>query len=207
VLGLRPDLVNAPAEAPEGSYLDECYRVCRDIAKTNSKTFYLSSLFLGPEKRRAVWAVYAFCRTADDIVDQMTPPAERLAAIEPDMRSLASRMAELDEVIAVLAQTMEPLQGTTRRLGRLFDRLPDAKGIYPLAAVLRQAEPFARLELSQFDQGASAMPSFVGGKEVPHVNLPIQSVQRFETEAKKALAELAELANTPRITVFCQNEG
>jgi len=81
VLGLKPGLVLGPAESPETSYLDECYRHCRDIARTNSKTFYLSSLFLAPEKRRAVWAVYAFCRTADDIVDQVTPATERLAAI------------------------------------------------------------------------------------------------------------------------------
>ncbi len=61
--------------------LDDCYRACRDIARTHSKTFYLSSLFLSPPKRRAVWAVYAFCRTADDIVDRIAPASERLDAI------------------------------------------------------------------------------------------------------------------------------
>jgi phytoene synthase len=33
-------------------------------------------------KRRAVWAVYAFCRTADDFVDRDAAPAERLGAID-----------------------------------------------------------------------------------------------------------------------------
>jgi phytoene synthase len=88
VLGLKPALALGAAEVPETSYLDECYRHCRDIARINSKTFYLSSLFLAPEKRRAVWAVYAFCRTADDIVDQVTPAADRLAAIDAWERSL-----------------------------------------------------------------------------------------------------------------------
>jgi phytoene synthase len=88
VLGLKPGLALAASEAPERSYLEECYRHCRDIARTNSKTFYLSSLFLAPEKRRAVWAVYAFCRTADDIVDQVTPASERLAAIDYWERAL-----------------------------------------------------------------------------------------------------------------------
>ncbi|MGD0475402.1 MAG: squalene/phytoene synthase family protein [Candidatus Velthaea sp.] len=88
MLGLKPGLALAPAEAPESSYLDDCYRHCRDIARSNSKTFYLSSLFLSPEKRRAVWAVYAFCRTADDIVDQVTPATERLAAIDYWERAL-----------------------------------------------------------------------------------------------------------------------
>ncbi len=68
--------------------LDEAYRICRDIAKEHSKTFYLSSLFLAPEKRRAVWAVYAFCRTADDIVDRVMPADQRLAEIDAWERAL-----------------------------------------------------------------------------------------------------------------------
>ncbi len=88
MLGLKPALALGSAELPETSYLDLCYRHCRDVARANSKTFYLSSLFLAPEKRRAVWAVYAFCRTADDIVDGATPPAERLAAIDNWERAL-----------------------------------------------------------------------------------------------------------------------
>ncbi len=51
------------------------------------------------------------------------------------------------------------------------------------------------------------MPSLVDGQAVPHVKLPIVSLQRFETEAKKAIAELAELTDTHDVTVFCENEG
>jgi phytoene synthase len=102
VLGLKPALALGSADAPETSYLDECYRHCRDIARTNSKTFYLSSLFLAPDKRRAVWAVYAFCRTADDIVDQVTPAAERLAAIDGWERALlAAYSGDPDDRIMV----------------------------------------------------------------------------------------------------------
>ena len=77
--------MTAPAvmvDASASTVLDECYRQCREIARQHSKTFYLSSLFLAPEKRRAVWAVYAFCRTADDIVDRIAPANERLAAVD-----------------------------------------------------------------------------------------------------------------------------
>ena len=56
--------------------------LCRDIAKEHSKTFYFASLFLVPEKRRAVWAVYAFCRSADDVADSSEPAERRLAAID-----------------------------------------------------------------------------------------------------------------------------
>jgi transcription-repair coupling factor (superfamily II helicase) len=115
--------------------------------------------------------------------------------------SLFSYLAE-DAVVVLWA----PLE-IAEQAKSYFDRLPEVKGIYPLKALLQQAERFARLELSQFDQGASSMPSFVGGRAVPHVHLPIQSLQKFETEAKKAIAELDELARTHRVTVFCENEG
>jgi phytoene synthase len=73
---------------PPGNDLAECYRACGEIARVHSKTFSLSALFLSPAKRRAVWAVYAFCRTADDIVDGVAPACERLDAIEAWERKL-----------------------------------------------------------------------------------------------------------------------
>ena len=38
--------------------------------------------------------------------------------------------------------------------------------------------------------------SLLGAEQPAHVKLPVQSIQRFETEAKKAIVELGELANT-----------
>jgi transcription-repair coupling factor (superfamily II helicase) len=88
-----------------------------------------------------------------------------------------------------------------------LDRLPEVKGIYPLGALLRQAGGFHRVELSQFGQTSGSMPSFISGENVPHFELPVRSLQRFETEAKKAIKELAEMASTHEVTVFCENEG
>ena len=62
--------------------LDRSYALCRDLTKTHSKTFYFASLFLGPQRRRAIWAVYAFCRVADEIVDTEMPVALRLAKLD-----------------------------------------------------------------------------------------------------------------------------
>jgi transcription-repair coupling factor (superfamily II helicase) len=81
-----------------------------------------------------------------------------------------------------------------------LDRLPDQRGIYPLAALLRQMQEFARMELSQFDQA-----SLLGSQDAPHHRLPVESLQKFETESKKAIAELRELADTHQVTVFCEN--
>ncbi len=78
-----------PASEPlRGDRLAASYRACGTIARVHSKTFHLSSLFLSPAKRRAVWAVYAFCRTADDIVDRIAPARERLDAIDAWERKL-----------------------------------------------------------------------------------------------------------------------
>jgi len=108
-----------------------------------------------------------------------------------------------EDAIVVL---WEPLE-IAEQARSYLDRLPEeVKGIYPLQAVLRNCERFTRLELSQFDQGASAMQSLVG-KEIEHLKLPVRSLQRFETEVKKAIGELAELAQTADVTVFCENAG
>jgi 15-cis-phytoene synthase len=85
---LARDRRAATPQVHGGASLDACYGVCREIARVHSKTFYLSSLFLAPAKRRAVWAAYAFCRTADDIVDRVAPARERLAAIDAWERGL-----------------------------------------------------------------------------------------------------------------------
>jgi phytoene synthase len=76
---------DGPAIAPD---LRAAYQTCREITRVASKTFFLASLFLSAEKRRAVWAVYAFCRTADDVVDRTAPAGDRLAAIEELERKL-----------------------------------------------------------------------------------------------------------------------
>jgi 4,4'-diapophytoene synthase len=47
------------------------YWRCEQIIKKNSYSFYKAfSLIDEPDRRRAVYAVYAFCRLADDIVDE-----------------------------------------------------------------------------------------------------------------------------------------
>lgn len=43
---------------------------CQDKAVQSGSSFYYSFLFLPPEKRRAITALYAFCREVDDVVDE-----------------------------------------------------------------------------------------------------------------------------------------
>jgi len=47
---------------------------CEDKAAKSGSSFYYSFLFLTPEKRQAITALYAFCREVDDIVDETAEP-------------------------------------------------------------------------------------------------------------------------------------
>ncbi|HSL28615.1 MAG TPA: phytoene/squalene synthase family protein [Anaerolineales bacterium] len=50
--------------------LRNAYKQAEKITAQHSKSFYLASGLLPEEKRSAVRALYAFCRTVDDIVDE-----------------------------------------------------------------------------------------------------------------------------------------
>jgi 15-cis-phytoene synthase len=44
---------------------------CQNKAAQSGSSFYYSFLFLAPERRRAIVALYAFCREVDDIADEV----------------------------------------------------------------------------------------------------------------------------------------
>jgi phytoene synthase len=48
---------------------------CQQKAAASGSSFYYAFLFLPPERRRAITALYAFCREVDDAVDEPTDPA------------------------------------------------------------------------------------------------------------------------------------
>ncbi|MCQ9202717.1 MAG: phytoene synthase [Prochlorococcus marinus XMU1425] len=51
------------------SQLDQAYEICRKETQQWAKTFYLGTLLLPQEKRKAIWAIYVWCRRTDEIMD------------------------------------------------------------------------------------------------------------------------------------------
>jgi 15-cis-phytoene synthase len=49
--------------------LEDAYERCRQITAKYSKTFYLGTLLMPEAKRRAIWAIYVWCRRTDELVD------------------------------------------------------------------------------------------------------------------------------------------
>jgi len=61
----------APASLPRTLTPDQ---YCQQKAAASGSSFYYAFLFLAPERRRAITALYAFCREVDDAVDGVSEP-------------------------------------------------------------------------------------------------------------------------------------
>ena len=48
---------------------------CQEKCAASGSSFYYSFLFLPAERRRAIMALYAFCREVDDVVDECNDAA------------------------------------------------------------------------------------------------------------------------------------
>lgn len=100
--------------------LEEAYEACRQETAQWAKTFYLGTLLMPPAKRRAIWAIYVWCRRTDELMDspqaQALPVdrlAERLDRWEGRTRALFAGEVR-DALDLVMADTLrrypQPLQ-------------------------------------------------------------------------------------------------
>lgn len=70
----------------------ESYEACRLITKQYAKTFYFGTKFFDEEKRKAVWAVYAWCRRTDDIVDK---PRKEMGSLRSELAEWGERLNDV----------------------------------------------------------------------------------------------------------------
>jgi phytoene synthase len=61
---------------------------CSRLTRKSRSNFYYSFLFLSKEKREAMYAVYAFCRSVDDVADGDAPVAEKQHYLDEWRREL-----------------------------------------------------------------------------------------------------------------------
>lgn len=80
------------------------YRHCEQITREHSRTFFLAAALLPREQRRAMHALYAFCRVSDDLVDQNG--ADRAEKLDDwRQRSLQEHPQDGDPVCLAWADT------------------------------------------------------------------------------------------------------
>lgn len=64
------------------SPIEDSYRYCEEMIKRNSKSFYFAFKQLPKEKANAVFAIYTFCRKADDSVDENNTKISQKVALD-----------------------------------------------------------------------------------------------------------------------------
>ncbi len=66
---------------------------CQQKAAQSGSSFYYSFLFLPPERRRAITALYAFCREVDDVVDETSDPQVARVTLDWWRKEVAQMLA------------------------------------------------------------------------------------------------------------------
>jgi len=96
---------------------------CQERAAASGSSFYYSFLFLPLERRRAITALYAFCREIDDVVDECADPALAAAKLAWWRREVAALYAGTPQhpVTRALLPLVVPYGITQVRLNEVLD--------------------------------------------------------------------------------------
>ena len=93
--------------------LENAYEICRRETQQWAKTFYLGTLLLPYEKRRAIWAIYVWCRRTDELMDSSEALkkseeelSESLNSWEENTKNIFKGIVKTD-LDAVLVDTLE----------------------------------------------------------------------------------------------------
>ncbi|MFX0063439.1 MAG: phytoene/squalene synthase family protein [Candidatus Hermodarchaeota archaeon] len=108
-----------------GDFLENSYSSCLGIMEVHSKSFYFASRFLPPEQRQSVAALYAFCRLADDIVDESDLPTNeingKLNQLKISVTQLSDGYISTNPVLHALGDTIRRYQIPVTHLHELIE--------------------------------------------------------------------------------------
>src|SRR5436190_5036740 len=202
---------------------------CQQKAAASGSSFYYSFLFLSPKRRRAITALYAFCREVDDVVDETSDPqvaGAKLAWWRAEIANLAAGKAQ-HPVSRALAPFVEKFDITAARLNEIIDgmemdltqtRYLDWRALehycYHVAGVvgLLAAGIFGYRDARTLDYARNLGIAFqltniirdVGeDARKNRVYLPIEDLQRFGVPA----ADILQARETPAFRALMQFEA
>ncbi|KAL2316835.1 hypothetical protein Fmac_030711 [Flemingia macrophylla] len=61
--------LNKDVHYTNGDLLNAAYDRCDEVCAEYAKTFHLGTRLMTPERRKAIWAIYVWCRRTDELVD------------------------------------------------------------------------------------------------------------------------------------------
>ncbi len=168
--------------------LEASYARCRELNKRYGTTYYWSTMLLPRVKRHHVWALYAFCRYADDIVDDLGPvPVEvRAQALED--------FGERFFVDAACGHSDDPVLKAVVHTTRAFDMDLDCfrRFLRSMAMDLSVATYEAWDDLLDYMDGSAAV--------IGEMMLPI-----LEPLDSRAAAHARDLGNAFQLTNFLRD--
>jgi phytoene synthase len=96
---------------------------CQQKAAGSGSSFYYSFLFLAPERRRAITALYAFCREVDDVVDETADAQLARTRLTWWRHEVAGLFAGSPQhpVTRALQPALAPYGITAQRLNEIID--------------------------------------------------------------------------------------
>ena len=168
--------------------LDESYARCRRLNKRYGTTYYWSTFVLPRVKRHHVWALYAFCRHADDIVDDLGP-----ASVEVREKALTDLGDRLFADLAAGASDDPVLKAVVHTI-RAFDIDPECfrRFLRSMAMDLTVAEYATWDDLLGYMDGSAAV--------IGEMMLPI-----LEPTDAAALPHARDLGNAFQLTNFLRD--
>ncbi len=89
------------------------YEQCKNYTRSHAKSFYFSSFLLPKEKRSAAYAVYTFCRYADNIVDSSKNDSKQ--HIEAQVANLTEFLDEVYTGKEFLGENFSAFADTVRQ--------------------------------------------------------------------------------------------
>ncbi|MCS7063159.1 MAG: phytoene/squalene synthase family protein [Methylacidiphilales bacterium] len=97
-------------------HVDESFEAARQITQKFARSFYFASKALDPETRNACYAVYAFCRSADDAVDLLAERNETAQeALRPYFTYISALQGDPKDKNEALPKWWEAWAATVRR--------------------------------------------------------------------------------------------
>ena len=103
--------------------LTKAYAHCRKVVAARAKNFLYAFLLLPAERRRALEAIYAYCRVADDFADDDGIAVEERARKLADLRARLRGQPGTADPDPELELILLALADTTRRFGVSVDDL------------------------------------------------------------------------------------
>jgi len=138
--------------------VEAAYEHCRQIARASGSSFYAGMRLLPPERRAALFSIYALARRIDDIADGDLSAGDKLAALERTRAELAQIGDSGDPVLVAVAHAATRFPIPLGAFGELVDGAEmDVQGTsYETFADLERycrcvAGSIGRLSLGVFD--------------------------------------------------------